>query len=393
MRLRSSPRGLDATMATGPAPAEEFEIDAVGAGRTSLTYWQLVRWRLRRNKYGLFGMALVVLILVIGLFHAVLTPYNALQNHRDRQYYPPQVVHWLYADGEFHLRPFVYGWQEEMDSVTFEFRYIEDPEQRFPVHFFVRGNEWSMFGLEGSRRLFGVDAEAGHYLHLLGTDNLGRDVFSRMLAGTTTTLLMAFTVVMLAAAIGLTVGLCAGYFSGNFDLVMQRITEFMQSFPDLPLYLALLALLPARADSTYVFFAFAGILVLLRWAPFSREIRGMVLAMRGMDYVRAAVAVGAGNRRILFRHIMPNTTSQVIVWVTYNFPEIILLETFLSFLGVGIQQPSISWGLMLNQILDFQTFNAAPWMMAPVGMVVLSVLAFNAFGDSLRDAVDPHGAT
>lgn len=373
--------------------AESFEIDAVGAGRTSLTYWQLVRHRLRRNRYGMAGMALVLLIVLIGIFHAVLTPYNALSNHRDRQYYPPQLVHWLYADGEFQPRPFVYGWHEEMDPVTFEFRYVEDKEQKFPLAFFAPGDEWSMFGLTGSRRLVGVDAAAGHYMHLLGTDNLGRDVFSRMLAGTTTTLLMAFTVVMLAAAIGLTVGLCAGYFAGNFDLVMQRVTEFMQSFPDLPLYLALLALLPARADSTYVFIAFAGILVLLRWAPFSREIRGMVLAMRGMDYVRAAVAVGAGNRRILFRHIMPNTTSQVIVWVTYNFPEIILLETFLSFLGVGIQQPSISWGLMLNQILDFQTFNAAPWMMAPVSMVVISVLAFNAFGDSLRDAVDPHGAT
>ncbi len=356
---------------------------------TSLTYLQLVRRRLMRNWYSMVGLALVLLILFVGFFNGFLSPYDP-QASSARQYFPPQSVQWIWADGEFHLRPFVYGFSEEMDPNTFEFNYVEDHEQRYPVRFFVRGDTWSLLGMEGSLHLFGVDREAGHYINLLGTDNLGRDVFSRMLAGTTVTLLMAFVVVMLSALIGLVVGLCSGYFAGSFDLVTQRITEFIQSFPDLPLYLALLALLPLRADAGLVFIMFAAILVLLRWAPFSREIRGMVFAIRSMDYVRAAVVVGASQQRVLFKHIMPNTITQIVVWVTYAFPEVILLESFLSFLGVGIQHPQISWGLMLNQVLDFQSFNAAPWMMAPVIMIVISVLSFNAFGDGLRDAVDPY---
>ena len=366
-----------------------FAIDEVGVGRTSLTYWQLVRRRLVSNKYGMFGLILVLFILIVGLFNAFITPYDP-QTNSDRQYYPPQGINWIYTDGEFHLRPFVYGLAEEMNPNTFEFTYQKNKEEKFPIYFFTEGDEWNFLGLTGNTRLFGIEQGSNHYAHFLGTDNLGRDVFSRMLAGTTITLLMAFTVVFLSAIIGVVVGLCAGYFSGNFDLISQRITEFIQSFPDLPLYLALLALLPTRTSSTLIFIMFAAILILLRWAPFSREIRGMVLAMRGMDYVKAAVAVGASRKRIILRHILPNTMTQVIVWVTYTFPEIILLETFLSFLGVGIQAPLISWGLMLNQILDFQTFNAAPWMMAPVAMIIISVLAFNAFGDALRDAVDPY---
>ena len=377
-------------MAEATAPIADTGGPAEEDRRSSLTYWQLVRRRLYSNRYAMAGLALVVIIMLIGFFNPFLTPYSPSVNHTDRQYYPPQGIHWIYSDGEFHLRPFVYGLAETMDPNTFEFTHEYDKDLKYPIRFFTHGDEWKFLGLNGTMRLFGVDPEAGHYMHLLGTDNLGRDVFSRMLAGTTITLLMAFVVVMMCAVIGLAVGLCAGYFAGTFDLVSQRITEFIQSFPDLPLYLALLALLPTRADKTFVFIMFAGILILLKWAPFSREIRGMVFAIRGMDYVRSAVAVGASRKRILARHILPNTITQVIVWVTYSFPEIILLESFLSFLGVGIQQPQISWGLMLNQILDFQSFGAAPWMMSPVIMIIISVLAFNAFGDGLRDAVDPY---
>ena len=242
-------------------------------------------------------------------------------------------------------------------------------------------------GLEFKTRLFGVSEADGQYLYLFGTDNLGRDVYSRMLIGTRVTLLMAFLVVAIAALIGVIVGVCSGYFAGTFDLVTQRFVEFMGAFPDLPLYLALLALLPRRADALLVFIMFAGILVLLRWAQFSREIRGMVISIRGLDYVRAAEAVGASRPRILFRHIVPNTTSQIVVWVTYQLPDVILLESFLSFLGVGVQPPMVSWGSMLNQILDFQSFNAA--LDDGSVSIILTVLAFNAMGDGLRDAVDP----
>jgi len=208
--------------------------------------------------------------------------------------------------------------------------------------------------------------------------------------GTRVTLLMGVVVMLAAGLIGTIVGVSSGYFGGLYDLTVQRIVEFVKAFPDLPLYLALVALLPRRADPELIFFMFAGILVLLRWADLSRELRGKVIAMRGLDYVRSAEAVGASSGRILSRHVLPNVMSHIIVWASFSLPEIILLESFLSFLGVGVQAPMVSWGSMLNQVLDFQSFSAAPWMMAPVGMIIISVLAFNAFGDGLRDAMDPY---
>jgi peptide/nickel transport system permease protein len=201
---------------------------------------------------------------------------------------------------------------------------------------------------------------------------------------------MGVLVMAAACVIGTILGVASGYFGGLFDLVVQRVVEFFKAFPDLPLYLALVALLPRRADPELVFMMFASILVLLRWPDLTRELRGKVMSMRALDYVRSAEAVGASNTRILSRHILPNVVSHIIVWTTYYLPEIILLESFLSFLGVGVQAPMVSWGSMLNQILDFQSFSAAPWMMSPVGMIVISVLAFNAFGDGLRDALDPY---
>jgi peptide/nickel transport system permease protein len=264
---------------------------------------------------------------------------------------------------------------------------MPDPEQRTDLAFFVKGDPWKLFGLTFDRHLFGTTD--GKLVNLLGTDGLGRDIFSRMLHGTRITLLMGVLVMLASGIIGIIVGVSSGYFGGVYDLIVQRVVEFIKAFPDLPLYLVLVSLLPRRADATLIFIMFAGILVLLGWADISREIRGKVLSMRNLEYVRAAEAVGAGSGRILFRHLLPNVFSHIIVWATYALPSIILAESFLSFLGVGVQAPMVSWGSMLNQVLDYQSFSAAPWMMAPVIMIVLSVLAFNAFGDGLRDAMDP----
>ena len=202
--------------------------------------------------------------------------------------------------------------------------------------------------------------------------------------------MMGFMVMSAALVIGTVVGVSSGYFGGVFDLVAQRVIEFVKSFPDLPLYLALVAILPRRADPMTIFILFASILVLLQWANLARELRGKVISIRSVEYVRAAVAVGASDKRIMLRHIIPNVSSHMIVWATYTLPEVILLESFLSFLGVGVQAPMVSWGVMLNQVRDFQSLASAPWLMAPVGIIILSVLAFNALGDGLRDAMDPY---
>ncbi len=353
----------------------------------SLSYGQLVRKRFRRNLYGMSGLVLCSLIILTAVFADFLAPYPPTATNSAALYSPPQMVRILDSDGRL-TTPHVLGVIEEMDPNTFEITFVSDPGQRVDLRWFVQGAEWRFLGVPLTAHLFG--SADGTPVHLLGTDNLGRDVFSRMIHGTRITLLMGFAVMFAAGLIGTIVGVSSGYFGGLYDLVTQRVVEFVKAFPDLPLYLALVALLPRRADPTVIFLMFAAILVLLRWADVSRELRGKTIAMRGLDYVRAAEAVGAGPGRILFRHLLPNVSSHIIVWATYALPEIILLESFLSFLGVGVQQPMISWGSMLNQILDFQSFSSAPWMMAPVGMIIVSVLAFNAFGDGLRDAMDPY---
>ncbi|PHR62054.1 MAG: peptide ABC transporter permease [Robiginitomaculum sp.] len=366
---------------------EHGSMAAEAKSAHSLSYWQLVRKRFRKNRYGMMGLFLCCLIVFIALVPGFIAPYGPQTSDRSLLYTPPQWVS-IYSTEEGFQRPFVNGFSEEMDPNTYAITFQSDPEKKSVIRFFTRGDEWSLLGISSTLHLFGTDE--GSRVYLLGTDNLGRDVFSRMIWGTRISLLMGLMVMLAALVIGTIVGVTSGFFGGFYDLVVQRIVEFFKAFPDLPLYLALTAIIPRRADPMTVFVMFAAILVLLRWADLSRELRGKVISMRRLDYVRAAEAVGATNKRILFRHIVPNTSSHLIVWATFQLPEIILLESFLSFLGIGVQQPMVSWGLMLNQILDFQSFSAAPWMMAPVGMIIITVLAFNAFGDGLRDAMDPY---
>ncbi len=376
-------------MATEPQSSDHSQsgLNAEARAAHSLTYWQLVRRRFARNTYAMSGLAGCILIILTAVFAGFLAPYAPQTADRSLLYTPPQWIKIFDSQGRLQ-RPFVYGFSEEMDPNTFEITFKPDPERRSVIRFFVKGTEWTFLGMTFDTHLFGTNS--GESVHLLGTDNLGRDVFSRVIWGTRVSLLMGFLVMAAALVIGTIVGVTAGFFGGLYDLLVQRTVEFFKAFPDLPLYLALTALLPRRADPLIVFVMFAGILMLLRWPDLSREIRGKVIAMRSLEYVRAAEAVGASNGRIVFRHIVPNASSHLIVWATFQLPEVILLESFLSFLGVGIQQPMISWGVMLNQILDFQSFSAAPWMMSPVGMIIISVLAFNAFGDGLRDAMDPY---
>ena len=386
-----TPAPLNAALATGhevdPAipPVEGGPAEALAT--TSLSYNQLVARRFRRNAYGMTGLVICILIIVIAIIPGFLAPYSPKATNSSALYSPPQLVR-VFTPGEGMTRPHVLGVQEEMDMTTFEMTFIPDPEQRADLALFVKGEPWKLFGLTFDRHLFGTTD--GQAVHLLGTDGLGRDIFSRMMYGTRITLLMGFLVMLAAGMIGTIMGVSSGYFGGLYDLIVQRVVEFIKAFPDLPLYLVLVSLLPRRADAGLVFLMFAGILVLLGWADVSRELRGKVMSMRSLEYIRAAEAVGAGSGRILFRHLLPNVSSHIIVWATYALPSIILLESFLSFLGVGVQAPMVSWGSMLNQVLDFQSFSAAPWMMAPVGMIILSVLAFNAFGDGLRDAMDPY---
>lgn len=377
----------DIQVTTNDKPFVNDTLNAETASGPGLSYWQLVRRRFLRNRYGVVGMIGCLFIVLTAVFAGFIAPYGPETKDRTAIYSPPQTIRIIAPDGGL-TRPYVLSFREDMDPNTFEITFVPDETKRHNLAFFVKGDHWTFLGLEFETRLFGTND--GGFVHLIGTDSLGRDVLSRMMRGTRVTLLMGFLVMAAACLIGTTVGVSSGYFGGRLDMIVQRIVEFVKSFPDLPLYLALVAILPRRAEPVTVFIMFAAILVLLRWADLSRELRGKVISIRSMDYVRSAVAVGASDARIIRRHIVPNTSSHIIVWATYQLPEVILLESFLSFLGVGVQAPMVSWGTMLNQVRDFQSFAAAPWLMAPVGMIVISVLAFNAFGDGLRDAMDPY---
>lgn len=366
--------------------ALDLDMNAEQAG-LSLSYWQLVRKRFRRNTWGMAGLIISVLILFTAVFAPFVAPYAVETKDRNAIYSPPQVVR-IFAEEGGLTTPFVLGFEEVMDPNTFEITFDPTYEKAQPLRFFVEGSEYKFLGMTFDTHLFGT-AE-GEFVHLLGTDGLGRDVFTRMVYGARVTLLMGFLVMAVACVIGTLMGVTSGYFGGRTDTVIQRFIEFIKSFPDLPLYLALVAVLPRNVDPVTTFVMFAAIIVLLQWANLARELRGKVIAIRSVEFVRAAVAVGASDKRIILRHIVPNMSSHIIVWATYVLPEVILLESFLSFLGVGIQQPLVSWGVMLNAVRDFQSLAAAPWLLAPVGMIVLSVLAFNALGDGMRDAMDPY---
>ncbi len=353
------------------------------------SHWHLSYLRLKKNRYGMFGLYGVLFIFFIAFFAEFLSPHSYKKTVQDELYNPPQLIRFIDSEGNFHLRPFVYKLVEEMDMETFEFSYSNSDEM-IPIYFFIQGDEYSFFGLKTKLRLFGNN---DGNIHLLGTDNMGRDILSRMFVGTQITMLFALIAVSASLVIGLMVGISSGYFGGTYDLIAQRVTEFALSFPSYPLYFALVALLPRRADETTVFVLFAGIIVLLNWASIAREIRGKTFLVRNLEFVRAARALGASRSRIMIQHIFPNTLSHVIVWTSFCIPLIILVETFLSFIGVGVQHPMVSWGVMLNQALDIQSFAYAPWMISPVGMIILTVLAFNAFGDGIRDAVDPYAVT
>ncbi|TIW40353.1 MAG: ABC transporter permease, partial [Mesorhizobium sp.] len=248
---------------------------------------------------------------------------------------------------------------------------------------------YKLLGLVPADRHFFASMD-GQPVHFLGTDKFGRDVLSRAIHGSRVSLMIALTVVFIITIIGTTVGMVSGYFGGRFDVWVQRFVELVLAFPQLPLYLALTTLIPVTAP-TNVFLAFVIIVMsALGWAQMSREVRGKTLALARIDYVRAAMAVGATDRRIIMQHIFPNVMSHVIVAVTLAIPTVVLLESFLGFLGFAVKPPLISWGLMLQDTATYSVIGTYPWILSPVGFVLVTVFAFNALGDGLRDAVDPY---
>jgi peptide/nickel transport system permease protein len=351
------------------------------------TQWQLVWRRFRKHRLALAGVAIIAILVVTSLFAEFLAPYGPSERNPRYVNGPPMLVRVMDADG-YHLRPFVFGRKMSRDPVTLRPEPIVDETSQWPLQFFVRGQEYSFWGLFRSNfHLFGTE---NGFIHLFGTDDLGRDVFSRNLYAARVSLSVGLIGVSVAFFLGTLIGGIAGYFGGLIDNLTMRLIEFIRSIPTLPLWLALSAALPRDWSALQVYLAITLILALIGWTWLARTVRSKLLALREEEYVMAARLAGCSDARIIGRHLLPAFMSYLIVDLTISFPEILLAETALSFLGLGLREPVESWGVMLNAAQNIRAIAHSPWLLIPGGFVILAVLAFNFAGDGLRDAADPY---
>ncbi|MGA9349421.1 MAG: ABC transporter permease [Anaerolineae bacterium] len=353
------------------------------------SYFELVWRRFRRSKAAIAGGLMVLTLCILAIFADFFSPTPINQIDLKSTFIPPQRVHFIDAEGKFHWMPFVYNFSMTIDPRTFQVFWTEDTKKAYAVKFFVQGWEYKLLGFLPSKlHLFGV--EQGGTLYILGTDKMGRDLWGKACEAGRISLSMSLFGTIISIAVGSVLGVASGYYGGGIDNVMQRFVEFVNAFPQLPLWMALASLIPKTMDSLSVFIIMSCIFALLSWTTLAREVRSKVLALRETDFILAAKEMGASDARIIFRHLYPNTLSHVIVILTLTVPQIILAEAFLSYLGIGIQEPLISWGLMMRNAQDIQILGQTRWIFAPVAFIIVAVLGFNFLGDGLRDAADPY---
>ena len=353
-----------------------------------LSVRQLMWRKFKRNRLALIGMWVLTLMYLMAAFAGFLAPYGDRETHAQFARTAPNGLHFFDEAGSFHPIPFVYGLTRKMDPETFQQTTAIVPDEKYPLRLFIPGEPYHLFGLIPlNTRLFGVAAPGK--LFLFGTDTRGRDLFSRVLYGAQVSLTVGLVGVLLSLVLGVSIGLATGYYGGWFDSAVQRIIEMTLVFPQIPLWLALAALIPPTWSSVQIYFSISIVLSILTWGALARQVRAMVLSLKTSDFVRAAQYSNASTPRILFRHLMPSTLSHVLVIATLSIPAMILGETALSFLGLGIKAPMTSWGLLLNEAQSVQVILDTPWLLIPVIFVVLTIISFNFVGDGLRDAADP----
>ena len=351
------------------------------------TQIQLMWWQFRRHRVAVISMVFLVLIYASTLISEFLAPYHQDTRNLDYIYAPPQAIH-LFDDGRF-VGPFVYGRTQTLDMDTMRRVYVEDRSRVQPLRFFCRGDRYEFWGAIPAEFHLVCPARDGQFF-LLGTDRLGRDVLSRIIYGARISLTIGVLGVTMSFVLGIVIGGLAGYHGGWFDAVTQRIIEVLQSIPSIPLWMALAAIIPVTWSPIFVYVCITVILGLLDWTGLARAVRSKLLALREEDYVLAARLMGAGSTRIIRRHMIPGFMSHLIASATLTVPGMILGETALSFLGIGLRPPITSWGILLTEARGVNVIALYPWLMLPVVPVILVILAFNFMGDGLRDAADPY---
>jgi len=352
-----------------------------------LTQWQLMWRKFKQHKVALIGGYVLVFVYTAAILAQFISPYP-IEQREERAFQPPQPIRFV-DQGKFQLRPFVYGMNMTRDPKSFAAIYETDLSKKYPLRFFARSWEYKLWGLiPADLHLFGTDE--GGYAFLLGTDNLGRDMLSRILHGSQISLSIGLVGIALSFVIGLTLGGISGYFGGTLDILIQRVIEFLRGIPTLPLWMALSAAVPPNWPPVAVYFGITLVLATIGWTGLARVVRGKLLQLRAEDYVMAAEFLGASESRVIARHMLPGMASYLIVSLTLAIPGMILGETALSFLGLGLRPPVVSWGVLLQKAQNVQTMYLHPWTLAPAAAVIVVVLAFNTFGDGLRDAADPY---
>jgi peptide/nickel transport system permease protein len=351
--------------------------------------WQLMWWRFRKHKLALVSAIIVIVFYSVALFCEFVAPSDPNLHDVKFVHAPPQALH-LLEEGRFHLRPFVYGLVSQRDPVTTRMVFEIDKTVRYPIHFFVHGDAYEFWGMIPTDvHLFGI-VNAERPLFLLGADRMGRDVLSRVIYGTRISLSIGLVGVVVSFVLGILIGGVSGYFGGTIDTIIQRVIEFIRAIPSIPLWMALSAALPDDWPPTRIYFGIVVILSLIGWTWLARVVRGRFLSLREEDFVMSARLAGSSELRIITRHLVPSFLSYIIASLTLAIPEMILSETSLSFLGLGLRPPVISWGVLLQEAQNLRSVALAPWLLVPGLVVVIAVLVFNFMGDGLRDAADPY---